>query len=505
MDDSALIEFAQSQNQPPTQGRGRSFSETMSDREDLFRPPPKQKQPELTIEQAKTLIKASTSAPHLPSLMRSAKGFFIDGTEVDVDSAEGGNGGNEGDKSEQDSNPEIEETTVERSRSNLRRVESLPNQVILKELGPEDFKFVKLIGKGDVGRVYLVNKKGTKKLYAMKVLSKEEMLKRNKVRRVLTEQELLKTAKHPFIMTLYYTFQSKNFLYFVMEYCGGGEFFRTLQRQPNKRISETAAKHYIAEVVLALEYVHMLGFVYRDLKPENILLHSSGHIMLTDFDLCKRANDAKLPSVIMSNGSFGKPKIRGIDTASSLGEMRTNSFVGTEEYIAPEVIRGNGHSFSVDWWTVGVLLYEMVYGFTPFKGDDRKATFKNILEREVGFPEYPNVSNACKNFIRKLLVKTEKKRLGSLHGAADVKKDTFFNNIHWALLRHSTPPIIPKVNHPLDTSNFRNIADDLQAKGYRIDQEQGLSTDLMSPQDPFKSFTSESINNPDSVQDGAEG
>lgn len=371
----------------------------------------------------------------------------------------------------------------------LRRTESTPTLMgFQREIGPEDFKLIRLIGKGDVGRVYLVARKTTGKVYAMKILSKEEMIKRNKVRRVLTEREILVLAQHPFIVPLYYSFQSRDYLYFVMEYCSGGEFFRTLQKQPGKRIPEHAARHYIAEVVLALEYVHMMGFVYRDLKPENILLHSSGHIMLADFDLSKRAQKLGSPGVVYSHSIFSsKPIIKGVNTSSVIGEFRTNSFVGTEEYIAPEVIHNNGHSTNVDWWTLGILLYEMLYGRTPFKGPDRKATFRNVLENNVSFPETPSVTSNCKNFIRALLQKNEKKRLGSLNGASDIKQHQFFHGINWALLRHASPPIIPAVTNPLE-GNFRNIVDDLYNKGFRMEKEKGINAQSMHSSDPFKAF-----------------
>ncbi|KAL0490064.1 hypothetical protein AKO1_009382, partial [Acrasis kona] len=151
------------------------------------------------------------------------------------------------------------------SNENLQGLEV--SQIDFSTLGPSDFEKIKLLGRGDVGKVYLVRLKGTEKLFAMKVLKKEEMIKRNKVKRVLTEREILATTDHPFIVTLYCSFQGQDKLYFIMEYCAGGEFFRMLQRQPNKCLPEASVKFYGAEVLLALEYLHMMGFIYRDLKP----------------------------------------------------------------------------------------------------------------------------------------------------------------------------------------------------------------------------------------------
>ncbi|KAJ3192983.1 hypothetical protein HK101_005632, partial [Irineochytrium annulatum] len=315
------------------------------------------------------------------------------------------------------------------------------------EVGPSSFEKVKMIGRGDVGKVFLVRHKESGKHYAMKVLRKSVMIKRNKIKRVLAEQEILATSNHPFIVTLYHTFQSEEHLYFVMEYCARGEFFRALQAMPGKCLPEKDARFYAAEVITAFEYLHLMGFIYRDLKPENILLHENGHIMLTDFDLSKPSTTSAPPTVIRATYSKSHNQIMAIDTRSCTADLRTNSFVGTEEYIAPEVITGDGHTAAVDWWTLGVLLYEMLYGETPFKGNTRNDTFAAILEQEPTFPDdsaahhllrqhevhlggagvgpavggHPPVSAACKGIIRKLLHKDERKRLGSKNGASDVK------------------------------------------------------------------------------------
>ncbi|KAG7745943.1 hypothetical protein KL929_004760 [Ogataea haglerorum] len=309
------------------------------------------------------------------------------------------------------------------------------------EVTPQSFEKLKLLGKGDVGKVYLVREKSNKKLYAMKVLNKKEMVERNKIKRVLAEQEILATACHPFIVTLYHSFQSEDHLYLCMEYCMGGEFFRALQTRKMKCISEADARFYASEVVAALEYLHLMGFIYRDLKPENILLHQSGHIMLSDFDLSKQTDHIKRPELVSSHKSA--TNLPQLDTNACINGFRTNSFVGTEEYIAPEVIWGKGHTAAVDWWTLGIFIYEMIYGITPFKGSTRNQTFSNILKNEVTFPDYNSVSSSCRNLIKKLLIKDETKRLGSRSGASEIKTHSFFKNVQWALLRNQKPPMIP--------------------------------------------------------------
>ncbi|KAI5795644.1 putative serine/threonine protein kinase (Nrc-2) [Geopyxis carbonaria] len=351
---------------------------------------------------------------------------------------------------------------VERLRNQAFRRTYSSNSIKVRnvEVGPGSFDKIKLLGKGDVGKVYLVREKKSSRLYAMKVLSKKEMIKRNKIKRALAEQEILATSNHPFIVTLYHSFQSEDHLYLCMEYCSGGEFFRALQTRPGKSISEEDARFYAAEVTAALEYLHLMGFIYRDLKPENILLHQSGHIMLSDFDLSKQSDPGGVPTMIVGRSGASQSSLPMVDTKSCIANFRTNSFVGTEEYIAPEVIKGCGHTSAVDWWTLGILVYEMLFGTTPFKGKNRNATFANILRDDVPFPEHsgvPAISNMCKSFIRKLLVKDENRRLGSRAGAGDVKGHPFFKTTQWALLRHRKPPMVPSAGREVDAVNFRNV------------------------------------------------
>lgn len=347
------------------------------------------------------------------------------------------------------------------------------------------FEKIRLLGKGDVGKVFLVREKTSSRLYAMKILNKKEMIERNKIKRALAEREILATSNHPFIVTLYHSFQLQDSLYLCLEYCMGGEFFRALQTRESKTIDEEDAKFYAAEVTAALEYLHLSGFIYRDLKPENILLHQLGHIMLSDFDLSKQSGLLKNPE-IQFNKAHGSSSAN-IDTKACTDGFRTNSFVGTEEYIAPEVIKGKGHTSAVDWWTLGIFIYEMLYGTTPFKGKDRKGTFGNILKKDVRFLDTKNVSSQCKSLIRKLLIKDESKRLGSKMGASDIKNHLFFKNTQWALLRNQKPPMIPV----LTKANKREPREDLS---------QTQEEDILSPppsmngqEDPFALFSSVSL------------
>ena len=220
-------------------------------------------------------------------------------------------------------------------------------------------------------------------------------------------------------------------------------------------------------MLLALEYLHTCGFIYRDLKPENILLHETGHIMLTDFDLSKQAS-VTAPQVKQSmfgsifGGSFGSGSSRGAGQIM----IDTNSFVGTEEYIAPEVIKGSGQSSAVDWWTFGILVYEMAYGFTPFKGDTQHATFHNICATDkINIPDKPELSSAFKKMIRLLLHREPGKRMGSKSGATELKKSEFLQDVKWDNIRNMKPPYMPSkqelselVNQPSSLRETQDVA-----------------------------------------------
>eukprot|EP00291_Cryptomonas_curvata_P009697 CAMPEP_0172178834 /NCGR_PEP_ID=MMETSP1050-20130122/16265_1 /TAXON_ID=233186 /ORGANISM="Cryptomonas curvata, Strain CCAP979/52" /LENGTH=255 /DNA_ID=CAMNT_0012851615 /DNA_START=361 /DNA_END=1124 /DNA_ORIENTATION=+ len=221
-----------------------------------------------------------------------------------------------------------------------------------------------------------------------------------------------------------------------------------LKSQPEKRLSEECVRFYCAEVLLALEYLHSCGFIYRDLKPENILLHQTGHLMLTDFDLSKQA--AAITAPMVKQSFFGR--LLGSDKKQeSIGQLQidTTSFVGTEEYIAPEVIQGTTQSSAVDWWTFGVLTYEMAYGFTPFRGSTQQATFSNICASDkIRIPEKPVTSVGFRKLVTALLERSPAKRLGSKQGAGELKRSQFFSEVKWDSLRTQTPPFIPPEENP---------------------------------------------------------
>nr|AML77969.1 putative LOV domain-containing protein [Syzygium micranthum] len=313
-----------------------------------------------------------------------------------------------------------------------------------EQIGLKHFKPLKPLGSGDTGSVHLVELRGTGQFFAMKAMDKSVMLNRNKVHRACAEREILDMLDHPFLPALYASFQTKTHIFLITDYYPGGELFMLLDRQTLKVLKEDAVRFYAAEVVVALEYLHCQGIIYRDLKPENILLQDNGHISLTDFDLsCLTSCKPQLliPSTDEKKKKKKKKK-KGPEMPIFMAEpMRaSNSFVGTEEYIAPEIIKGAGHTSAVDWWALGILLYEMLYGYTPFRGKTRQKTFANILHKEIKFPGSKPVSLHVKQLMYRLLHRDPKDRLGSHEGAEEIKRHPFFHGINWALVRCMEPP-----------------------------------------------------------------
>ncbi|KAK1400934.1 putative LOV domain-containing protein [Heracleum sosnowskyi] len=308
-----------------------------------------------------------------------------------------------------------------------------------ERIGLNHFKPIRPLGCGDTGSVHLVELKGTGELFAMKAMEKTIMLNRNKVHRACIEREIISLLDHPFLPTLYTSFQTSTHVCLITDFCAGGELFALLDKQPLKTFKEESARFYAAEVVIGLEYLHCLGIIYRDLKPENLLLRKDGHIVLTDFDLSFRTFCK--PQVI-KHPLPKRRRSRSQPPPTFIAEpvTQSNSFVGTEEYIAPEIIKGGGHSSAIDWWALGILLYEMIYGRTPFRGKNRQKTFANILYKDLTFPSSIPASLAARQLIHALLKRDPETRLGSNGGSNEIKEHPFFRDIKWPLIRCMSPP-----------------------------------------------------------------
>jgi len=287
----------------------------------------------------------------------------------------------------------------------------------------DDFVLLKTVGKGSFGKVVQVRKKDDGKIYAMKILKKEMVIKRKQFEHTLSERRILETIDHPYIVSLRFAFQTEHKLYMVFDFFNGGELYHYLSE--GGRFSEDRARFYAAEIVLGLEYLHARGIVYRDLKPENLILDSEGHIRITDFGLSKE--DVEGDSI--------------------------TSICGTPEYLAPEILRKLPYGASVDWWSLGTVLFEMIAGLPPFFDKNRQLMYKKILESELRPP--PFMSPAAVDLCSKLLVRDPLMRLGH-DGTAEMKAHPFFRGIDWAALgRMELPsPWKPTVVDDTDTSNI---------------------------------------------------
>ncbi|XP_075709570.1 ribosomal protein S6 kinase alpha-1 [Rhinoderma darwinii] len=290
------------------------------------------------------------------------------------------------------------------------------------------FVLLKVLGQGSFGKVFLVRKitpPDNNQLYAMKVLKKATLKVRDRVRTKM-ERDILAEVNHPFVVRLHYAFQTEGKLYLILDFLRGGDLFTRLSKEV--MFTEEDVKFYLAELALGLDHLHSLGIIYRDLKPENILLDEEGHIKLTDFGLSKEAIDH---------------------------EKKAYSFCGTVEYMAPEVVNRQGHSHSADWWSYGVLMFEMLTGSLPFQGKDRKETMTLILKAKLGMPQF--LSSEAQGLLRSLFKRNPTNRLGTgSDGAEELKRHSFFSTIDWNKLyrRELSPPFKPAVTQPDDTYYF---------------------------------------------------
>lgn len=292
----------------------------------------------------------------------------------------------------------------------------------------QDFDILATVGTGTFGRVHLVKEKSAENFFALKVMSIPEVIRLKQEQHVHNEKAVLMEVNHPFLVKLFWTSHDDRFLYMLMEYMPGGELFSYLRNRGH--FTSITGLFYATEIICAIEYLHSKDIVYRDLKPENILLDRDGHIKLTDFGFAKKLVD------------------------------RTWTLCGTPEYLAPEVIQSKGHGRAVDWWALGILIFEMLAGFPPFFDDNPFGIYQKILAGKIDFPRHLDFS--AKDLIKKLLVVDRTKRLGNMkNGANDVKQHRWFRLVDWDAVpqRKLKPPIVPKLSGDGDTSNFETYSE----------------------------------------------
>lgn len=300
------------------------------------------------------------------------------------------------------------------------------NHKTVKEVKLEDFKILKVIGRGSFGKVCLVEYLPTKEIYAMKSLKKDILIEQDQIDNTLLEKEILQTIDHPLLCGLVFCFQTPERIYFVMPFLNGGELFQHLRKF--RTFDEEKVRFYGAQIALALHYLHEKGIVYRDLKPENILMDESGYLRLADFGMAKKLKDNE----------------------------KAMSFCGTPEYLAPEIITGEGHDKSADWWSFGILIYEMLCGLPPFYVENLERMYEMIKTGPLKFPKKVQLSEDAKDLIRKLLDRKVQTRLGSQTGIEEIKKHPFFATIDFnMILQKKYPaPFIPNLNDQTDVQYF---------------------------------------------------
>lgn len=329
----------------------------------------------------------------------------------------------------EDSATENAPATPERTENGVQ--EASKKELESYKLQPSDFTVKKCIGTGAYGKVLLCRHNATKQIVAVKVMKKTEVVEKRSVKTCREERDILSLLHHPFIVECYACFQTHRHLYIVMEYVSGGELFYHIEQKGF--IREEDAMIYIAEVVLALEHLHAHKIIHRDVKPENLLLGSDGHVVLTDFGLSKLGDESN----------------------------QLKSICGTDEYLAPEMIAKTGYGKEVDWWALGILVYEMLTGDLPFKHKHTPTLFKLILSKKVKMP--PHLTPVCHSFIKGLLCRDVSQRLGcrkssmfKLGGVKELQNHPYFKNLDWTLLAKKgvDPPYKPELKFQEDTSNF---------------------------------------------------
>ncbi|KAJ8289289.1 hypothetical protein COCON_G00019480 [Conger conger] len=357
----------------------------------------------------------------------------------------------------------IDENQKKEAEEGTKPCVASPGNSLAKETQakPSDFDYLKIIGKGSFGKVLLARHKDSEQYYAVKVLQKKIILKKKEQKHIMSERSvLLQTLHHPFLVRLHYSFQTPDKLYFVLDYVNGGELFYHLQRE--RVFLEPRARFYTAEIASALGYLHSLHIIYRDLKPENVLLDSQGHIVLTDFGLCKE----------------------GVAPSAT-----TSTFCGTPEYLAPEVLRKQPYDRTVDWWCLGCVLYEMLYGLPPFYSRDVAEMYRSILQRPLELK--PSVSNAGRALLEGLLHKDPALRTGARHDLMELKSHAFFSPINWddLMAKKTTPPFVPSVSGPVDLQHFDPEFTHLPVPGSLGNSECLVTSSLREAASAFPGFS----------------
>jgi len=325
-----------------------------------------------------------------------------------------------------------------------------------------DFDCVKTIGRGAFGEVRVVRKKEDNKVYAMKMMRKKEMITKKQVGHIRAERNLLAAADCEWLVKLHYSFQDDTYLYLVMEYCAGGDLMTILMREDI--LSEDHTRFYMSELAMAIKSVHDLKFVHRDLKPDNILIATNGHVKLSDFGLAKGFGTREEQYISMyqekaKKGFADVPESNKRSRPTKRDRKLMYSTVGTPDYIAPEVFSQKGYGAEVDWWSLGVIMYECLVGYPPFYAEEPLQTCRKIVnyKRTLKIPAEAGISQSGRDIVEKLIC-SAKHRYG-FHG---IKYHPFFKKTNWDDLMKMTPPFIPEIKNATDTQYFDEFEEQAQ-------------------------------------------
>ncbi|KAK4551801.1 Serine/threonine-protein kinase [Recurvomyces mirabilis] len=371
------------------------------------------------------------------------------------------------------SSRELSDARKEQKKNTMRKSEANFLRFLRTSERQQNYNALKIIGKGAFGEVKLVQRKHDGKIYALKSLVKAEMHKKDQLAHVRAERDILANADSPWLVKLHTSFQDSTFLYMLMEFLPGGDLMTMLIKY--EIFSEDITRFYMAEITLAIEAVHRLGFIHRDIKPDNILLDRGGHIKLTDFGLSTGFSKEHSASYYQQLMSQSRPKSLAqnrqsvsIDqiqlTVSNRNQINTwrksrrqlaYSTVGTPDYIAPEIFSGKGYDFGCDWWSLGTIMFECLIGWPPFCAEEPHDTYRKIVDwpRHLHFPPDQQLGDDAQTFICSLICDSQN-RLGRVNGAAELKQHPFFRGVNWDSLRKIRAPFEPKLQSNVDTQYF---------------------------------------------------
>lgn len=356
----------------------------------------------------------------------------------------------------------------------LEAKHSSTSTVPSKRMCIDDFETLNIIGRGAFGEVRVCKLKADGKVFAIKIMKKSEMVKKNQVAHIRAERDVLALSANEWVVHLQYSFQDDAHLYLVMEYLAGGDLMTILMKYDI--LTDEQTRFYIAETAVAIYFVHQLNYVHRDLKPDNILLDAKGHIKLSDFGLCKDVEAPPQPYLEQYKEEAKKPAMsegeeaRGRERSKAAHRERNLIFstVGTPDYIAPEVFAQTGYGQGCDWWSLGVIMYECMVGYPPFYADDPMSTCRKIVnwKRTLHFPEEATLSAHARDLITRLICDP-----GSRLGFKEIQQHPFFEGVDWEHIRSTEAALVPTITSPTDTRNFDKF-DEAPRKSDQMNTEQ---------------------------------